>query len=250
VRPGGWRALEVVAETASTNADVAARVREGEPEGLVRVAEHQVAGRGRLDRSWTSPPRAGLTVSVLLRPRVAASGWGWLPLVSGLAVVRAVRATCGLPATLKWPNDVVVGPADAPRKLAGLLVEAPAAGAAVVGIGLNVSTTREELPVPAATSLLLEGSATTDRDTVLRAVLRSLAATYATWQDDAALARAGYREACSTVGSRVAVALPDGTRLEGEATGVDDAARLLVWDGRRETAVAAGDVVHVRPGGR
>ena len=259
VGEGGWRALEVVQSTGSTNDDLAERARAGEAEGLVRVAEVQAGGRGRLGRAWASPARAGLTVSVLLRPRAPQAGWGWLPLLTGLAVVRAVRVTCGLPAVLKWPNDVLVeptptgGPAGsaggaepAARKLAGVLAEVPAPGAVVLGVGLNVSTSREELPVDTATSLVLEGSATVDRDTVLRAVLRSLRATYDGWQDDPEPVRAAYREACDTLGRRVVVALPDGSRLEGEATGVDDVGRLLLWDGAAETAVGAGDVLHVR----
>lgn len=247
----GWRALEVVQTTGSTNDDLAERARAGEPEGLVRVAELQVGGKGRLGRAWASPARAGLTLSVLLRPRAPQAAWGWVPLLTGLAVVRAVRATCGLPAVLKWPNDVLVEPragATDPqtRKLAGVLAEVPAPGAVVVGVGINVSTTREELPVDTATSLVLEGSATTDRDTVLRAVLRSLRTTYDSWQDDPEPVRAGYREACDTLGRRVVVSLPDGSRLDGDATGVDDLGRLLVWDGVTEQAVGAGDVVHVR----
>lgn len=260
VGPGGWRELEVVASTPSTNADLAARAREGEAEGVVRVAELQTGGRGRLDRTWVSPARAGLTVSVLLRPAAPPREWGWVPLLTGLAVVRAVRETCGLPAALKWPNDVVVeggagatqpGPAPgvATRKLAGVLVEVPAPGAAVVGLGLNVTTTRDELPVPTATSLALEGAATTDRDTVLRAVLRALRRAYDDWQADPDDLRAAYRDACATLGRQVTAALPDGTALRGEATGVDDAGRLLVWDGARETAVGAGEVVHLRPSG-
>jgi BirA family transcriptional regulator, biotin operon repressor / biotin---[acetyl-CoA-carboxylase] ligase len=254
LREGGWRRLEVVESTGSTNADLAERARAGEPEGLVRVAELQTGGKGRLDRGWVSPPRAGVTVSVLLRPRAPQAAWGWVPLLTGLAAVRAVRETCGLPAVVKWPNDVLVegtGGLDerAARKLAGILAEVPEPAAVVVGIGLNVSTTRGELPVATATSLLLEGAATTDRDTVLRALLRSLRATYDSWQDDPEPTRAAYREVCDTLGRPVAVTLPDGRSLEGEATGVDDAGRLLLWDGTRETAVGAGDVVHVRPPG-
>lgn len=251
VREGGWRSLDVVSATGSTNADLASRARDGEAEGAVLVAELQTGGRGRLERGWVSPARAGLTFSVLLRPRVDPAAWGWLPLLTGLAVVRAVRETCGLPAVLKWPNDVLVEGEGglgviASRKVAGILAEVPAPGAAVVGVGLNVSTRRSELPVDTATSLALEGAATTDRDTVLRALLRALAGTYAAWQADPADVRAGYREACDTLGRRVRATLPGAVRLEGEATGIDDEGRLLVWDGVRETAVAAGDVVHVR----
>lgn len=232
--PDGWR-VEVLEETASTNAVVAARAVAGEPAGLVVVAEHQVAGRGRLDRTWVSPPRAGLTFSVLHRPALAAGRWPWLPLLTGLAVATALRERAGVEAVLKWPNDVLLGE----RKVCGVLAEVPVAGAAVLGIGLNVTTTREELPHDAATSLRLAGASTTDRDTLLRAVLRSLGAVLA----DVDAARQGYRALCSTIGAPVRVELPGDRAVEGTAEAVDDDGRLVV-DG---TPYAAGDVVHLRP---
>lgn len=222
----GWR-VEVMGTTTSTNAVVAERARAGEAAGLCLVAEHQTAGRGRLDRTWVSPPRAGLTLSLLLRP--AQPELGWVPLLAGLAVVRAVREQAELDAALKWPNDVLVGD----RKLAGLLAQA-VDGAVVVGIGLNVSTRRDELPDERATSLLLEGAATTDRDTVLRAVLRAVSFTD---QD-----RDAYRAACTTLGRQVQVHLPGGEVVGGLAEAVDEHGRLVV-DG---APYAAGDVVHLR----
>ena len=229
--PDGWR-VEVLATTPSTNAVVAERARGGEPAGLVVVAEHQSAGRGRLDRSWTSPARAGLTFSVLLRPDLSAGQLPWLPLWGGVAVARALREQTGVDAVLKWPNDVLVDG----RKVCGLLAEVPVPGAVVLGVGLNVTTRRAELPLPTATSLLLEGATTTDRDTVLRAVLRSLASVLAEASPE------GYRALCSTLGQRVRVELPGGP-VEGRAEAVDDAGRLVV-DGRPHPA---GDVVHLRP---
>ena len=223
----GWR-VEVLDRAASTNAVVAERARAGEPHGLVVVAEEQTAGRGRLDRSWVSPPRAGLTFSVLLRPE---GPLGWVPLLGGLGVVRALRDQAGLDAVLKWPNDVLVGN----RKACGLLAEA-VDGAVVLGIGLNVTTRADELPVATATSLALEGATTTDRDTVLRAVLRALAG--ALGDRDTT----GYRQACATIGRRVRVELPGGASVEGTAEDVDEQGRLVV-DG---TPFAAGDVVHLR----
>src|SRR3982751_6751443 len=92
VPDGLWTDLRVVAETASTNADLAAAARQGEPEGAVLVAERQSAGRGRLGRRWESPARAGIAVSVLLRPgRAALDRQSWLPLLAGVALVEAVR---------------------------------------------------------------------------------------------------------------------------------------------------------------
>ena len=227
--PDGYR-VEVLDEVGSTNAAVAERARAGEPAGLVVVAEQQTAGRGRLDRSWVSPARAGLTFSVLLRPDLPPARWGWLPLMAGVAVARGVRAVAEVEAVLKWPNDVLLGG----RKVCGLLAEAVAPGAVVLGIGLNVTTREAELPHAGATSLQLAGSVSTDRDTLLRAVLRELATAVA--QPDPA----AYRALCSTLGRRVRVELPAGA-VEGVAEQVDDDGRLVV-DG---TAYGAGDVVHL-----
>ncbi|HEX7354913.1 MAG TPA: biotin--[acetyl-CoA-carboxylase] ligase [Mycobacteriales bacterium] len=225
---GGWR-VEVVEATGSTNADVAARARAGEPAGLVLVAEEQVQGRGRLGRTWTSPPRAGLTFSALLTVPPSP----WVPLLAGVAVCRALSSAAGLDARLKWPNDVLVRD----RKICGILAEV-AAGHVVLGIGLNVSTRADELPPDRpSTSVLLAGG-TADRLTLLRAILRALA-------DDAS--RADYRDLCATLGREVTVHLPDGTVSTGTATAVDDDGRLVVADAAgAATAYAAGDVVHLR----
>jgi BirA family transcriptional regulator, biotin operon repressor / biotin---[acetyl-CoA-carboxylase] ligase len=242
-----WREIRVVPETASTNTDLAAEARAGAAEGLVLVAESQTAGRGRLDRTWTAPPRAGLTFSVLLRPAgVPVPSWGWLPLLAGVAVSAAVGRLAELELRLKWPNDVLVGD----RKVAGILAER-ADGAAVVGMGLNVTTRTAELPVPAATSLALAGAACTDRDPLLRAVLRELDAQYRRWRGVAGdPGRSGllpaYRERCATLGRQVRVELPGGGRVEGEATEIDASGRLVVMGAEGVTAVGAGDVVHVR----
>ena len=235
--PDGWR-VEVLAVTGSTNAVVAQRALDGEPAGLVVVAEAQTAGRGRLDRSWTSPPRAGLTMSVLVRPDLPPERWPWLPLLAGLAVSTALREQAELDAVLKWPNDVLVED----RKLCGVLAEVPAPGAAVLGIGLNVTTRAAELPQTAPTpptSVAMAGGATTDRDTLLRAVLRALGDALA----DVDAARAAYRERCSTLGRHVRLSLPGDAQVEGVAEDVDDVGRLVVA-GR---AYGAGDVVHLRP---
>ncbi|MCW2614066.1 MAG: biotin--[acetyl-CoA-carboxylase] ligase [Frankiales bacterium] len=233
LEPDGWR-VEVLAETGSTNAVVAERASAGEGHGLVVVAESQTAGRGRLDRTWVSPPRAGLTMSVLVRPDLPADRWSWLPLLTGLAVANALSEHAGVEAVLKWPNDVLVDG----KKVCGVLVEVPEAGAAVLGIGLNVTTRADELPHDGATSLALAGASTTDRGTLLRAVLRALTVVLA----DVDAARTAYRERCSSIGSRVRVELPTGDAVEGTADAVDDSGRLVV-DG---TPYSVGDVVHLR----
>ena len=182
-----------------------------------------------------SPPRAGLTFSALVRPELPPTDWPWLPLWTGLAVATALRERAEVDAVLKWPNDVLVQD----RKVCGVLAEVPVPGAAVLGVGLNVTTTAGELPHDAAGSLRLAGAATTDRDTLLRAVLRSLAAVLA----DTDTAKAAYRERCSTLGRRVRLELPGDRSVEGLAEAVDDSGRLVV-DG---VAYGAGDVVHLRP---
>lgn len=244
---GPWTDVRVVARTTSTNADVAALARAGAPSGLVLVAETQTAGRGRLDRSWTAPSRSGLTFSVLLRPPdLPPARWGWLPLLTGLAVAEAVGRVADVTATVKWPNDVLVGE----RKLAGILAER-VGDAVVIGVGLNVSLREDELPVPQATSVALAGGTVTDRDTVLRGVLRAIGARYVAWAaaaDDAAL-RTDYLAVSATVGRDVRVVLPGERELMGSAADVDADGRLVLDTGDGMQVVGAGDVVHVRPAG-
>jgi BirA family biotin operon repressor/biotin-[acetyl-CoA-carboxylase] ligase len=236
--------VEILDDAASTNAVVAERSRAGARHGLVVVAEHQTAGRGRLDRAWEAPARSSLTFSVLLRPRVPAAEWPWLPLLAGHALVTALREA-EVPAGLKWPNDVLVGE----RKLAGILlerVEAAEGPAAVLGIGLNVSTTADELPVDTATSLALATGSAPDRTELLARVLGRLAEEYDDWQAGgpgrSAALRAAYTEACVTLGREVRVELPGGQTRTGTARAIDEGGRLVVDD----FAVGAGDVVHVR----
>jgi len=242
----GWRDVEVVGRTASTNADLAARARDGEGPGLVLLAEEQTAGRGRLDRRWEAPPRSSLLLSVLLRPAPPPSTWTLLPFVAGVAVAEAVRSVALLPAELKWPNDVLVDGA----KLGGILVER-VDSAAVVGIGLNVSLRESELPVPTATSVALAGGVA-DRELLAREVLRALGRRLAEWEraDGAPSAiLPAYREICATIGSMVTVQLPGGGQVNGSVSAVDDSGQLLVASDDGLTAVSAGDVVHVRPAG-
>lgn len=245
----------VLASTGSTNEVVADRARGGAPEGLVVVTEHQTAGRGRLDRTWETPAGTALTFSVLLRPEVPPAQWPWLPLLTGYAVAKTLAAA-GFGAQLKWPNDVMLGD----RKVAGILVErveGEGGPAAVVGIGLNVLLTEEQLPVPTATSLLLEsaglGHPVPDRTALLAALVETLSESYAAWQAGIAdgsspRLRESYARVCSTLGRDVEVALPDGSTLTGRATGIDEHGRLVVAPAAGpEVAVGAGDVVHVRP---
>ena len=138
-----WADLRLAERTESTNADVVAAARAGAPQGLVVIAEEQTGGRGRLDREWSAPVRSSLLVSVLLRPTPEPVTWPLLSLIAGLAVVESIVAVGKVAASLKWPNDVLVDD----RKLAGLLAER-VDDAVVIGFGVNVSMTTDELPVP------------------------------------------------------------------------------------------------------
>ncbi|MBX9423266.1 MULTISPECIES: biotin--[acetyl-CoA-carboxylase] ligase [Streptomyces] len=252
VLPDGlWTSLDVVPTTGSTNSDLAARADEL-PGGAVLVAEEQTSGRGRLDRSWTAPARSGLFVSVLLKPDVPVHRWGWLPLLTGVAAATGLAKSAGVDMSLKWPNDLLVSVGGEERKTGGILAERAGTDAVVIGLGLNVTLREDELPVPGAGSLLLADAVSTDRDTLLRAVLRSFEQWYGDWvradgDPEASGLQAAYAAGCATLGRRVRADLPGERMLEGEAVALDGDGRLVVaTEGGGTEAVGAGDIVHLR----
>ncbi|MEV5701390.1 biotin--[acetyl-CoA-carboxylase] ligase [Streptomyces anthocyanicus] len=255
VRDGGlWRQVDVVQRTGSTNSDLVARAAEGGlAEGVVLVAEEQSAARGRLDRQWTAPARSGLFFSVLLRPaEVPVPRWGWLPLLTGVAVATGLSRVAGVDTALKWPNDLLVTVGDEERKAGGILVERAGDDGVVIGVGINVSLRAEELPVPRAGSLALAGAVNTDRDPLLRGVLRSLEDWYGRWRgaggDPAASGlQETYAAGCATLGRMVRAELPGDRSLVGEAVAVDGDGRLVLATGAGvQEPVGAGDIVHLR----
>jgi BirA family biotin operon repressor/biotin-[acetyl-CoA-carboxylase] ligase len=236
--------VETVVEIESTNREVLARAASGAPEGLVLVADHQTAGRGRLDRTWEAPPRASLLVSVLLRPSLPIEDRHLLTVAAGLAAVEAVAVVAGVAASLKWPNDVLVGD----RKLAGILAEA-AGEAVVVGMGLNVDW--PELPAhlaDTATSLQLETGRPVGRDAVLRPWLEGFGRRYEQLGSAAGRSAmvAEHRACCSTLGRAVRVTLA-GEELLGTAIDIGATGALVVATASGPRRVVAGDVVHLRP---
>lgn len=242
-----WDSVEVVSQTGSTNADLADRARSGSPAGTVLVTDHQTAGRGRLGRTWTAPSGSSIALSLLLRPDRDPASWTWLPLLAGLAVADTVRAIAHAPAVVKWPNDVLVDG----LKLCGILAErvGTADGAAcVLGVGINVHLTADELPVPTATSLaVLRPGQRFVRGEIIATLLATFALLYHRWEDgrDDELV-AEYLARCDTLGRQVKVVQADGSAVQGEAVGVDPTGRLLVRTSNRTETFAAGDVLHLR----
>jgi len=241
---GEWDERRFV-EIDSTNTYLRDQARLGAPEGLVAVADHQTAGRGRLDRRWEAPPGASLLASVLFRPEMDRADLYLCTAAVALAAVEACRCVAGVETVLKWPNDLLVGGA----KLAGVLAEAEFDGpacAVVVGIGINVGW-----PGPAdvgGTCLNDLSGTSVDRQGLLEALLTSLSPRRALLDTAGGRRslRAELRESCATVGQHVRVEL-EGETIVGVASEIDDAGHLIVLtiDGPR--TVTAGDVVHLRP---
>lgn len=240
--------LLALPECASTNAELRARAADatGWPHLSVLLTDSQTAGRGRLDRSWMTPPGSALAISVLLRDLpVDVDARGWVPLAAGVAMTDAVTAQLpGHQVGLKWPNDVLVDG----RKICGILAEV-AGSAVIVGTGVNTAMTAAELPVPTATSFAaLDVQVDIDRllvdyltrlDGIIRALSREADAT-ASGLHGEATAR------CLTLGQDVVVSMPDGTTLRGRGVRLAADGRLVVDDGHEERAVSSGDVIHAR----
>ncbi len=248
------------------------------PHGAVIVTDDQTSGRGRLGRTWLAPTGKTLAISVLLRPELPGGapfppdGYGWIPLIAGAAMTEAVRraveaaasardddeeddGTGGVEVELKWPNDVLVSG----YKVCGILSElvppstgSGAAGAVVVGAGLNLTLDEHDLPTLTSTSLLLVTGVHPDADRVLADYLGtflSLMRAFAEHGADAAASGIADRVSslCGTLGAEVRVELPGGREVLGVAERLEPDGRLLVRDRNGEAqAVAAGDVTHLR----
>ncbi|MEG3615600.1 biotin--[acetyl-CoA-carboxylase] ligase [Isoptericola haloaureus] len=264
--------VDVVEAAASTHTDLVARARAGAEIPAALVAEHQQAGRGRAGRTWETPAHAALTVSFLLRPHVPTDELGWMPLLTGLALARTLRAE-GVRAQVKWPNDVLLPAPTAVeglgrfRKVAGVLAEvvpdaapvtapgdpgdADDAPVVVVGVGLNVDQRAEELPVPTATSVALAGR-DLDRGELLVGLTGELFTLVARWEaaggDAVEAGLAGeYAEVSATLGRTVRAELAGGAgSVEGEAVRVADDGALVLATAAGERVVTAGDVHHLR----
>lgn len=237
-----WQELQVLGRTESTNATLAADPR---PWRVV-TANFQSAGRGRLDRQWEAPEGTSIALSASLPLPTDTTRWGWVPLLVGVAVRRALRRLTQLEIGLKWPNDVLVcTDSGAWRKVGGILCEAVGGPepVVVVGLGLNVWQKQDELPSDAATSLFLNG-VYVDRETIIVQILQELEAVQQIW--DRTDLDNEYRNACVTVGQFVRVS-SNAAVVEGIAVDVDEIGRLVLDQDGELVPHSVGDIVHVRP---
>jgi len=216
---------------------------DGAVDGTCMVAGEQSAGRGRHGRQWVSDPGAGLWCSTVLREGLDPGlDPGRVPLIAALAVLDVAAALGGMNLGIKWPNDILASddPKSGGRKMAGILAEV-VNGAVIVGIGINVDYSAEDIPFPGATSWFAETGQHPDRSELLAGLLGALFDRRA--QDPAAVL-ADYRAACVTIGAEVQVVLPDGQQFTGRGIDVDESGHLIVRSGRTLRTVIAGDVIH------
>lgn len=242
-----WETPERHPSIDSTNLEAA---RDPRP-GRVVVADHQSAGQGRRGRTWSSPPGTGMAISAVV-PGLPPAVVGWLPLVAGLAVVRALAdSRWPVDATLKWPNDVLVAAGPRPGKICGVLAQVVAPGAVVVGTGVNVDHAEDQLPVATATSWRLArgGAPLPDgaREAFLQDYLRHLADLHDSLADgQVARVRAAYLDRSATLRRTVVVHRPDGGTAEGLAVDLADDGALVVEGPGGRVVHHAGDVEHLR----
>lgn len=240
--------LLALAETGSTNQDLLAQAASNQhPEFFTLITEFQTAGRGRLDRKWQADPGSSVMASVLLRPSFKDdSAIGWLSLMMAEAIKTAL-AEVGIESKIKWPNDVLVKG----QKISGILAEANSdLSAVVVGFGINVNQSAQELPTGTATSLLVEGATNLDRDSLLAQTLSSFQQLYLGFVEAGDAVSSGLRAriigSSATIGELVEVSFPDGSSAVGEAIGIDEGGRLQVLSSTKTLTVSAGDVLHLR----
>ena len=241
--------LLALAETGSTNQDLLALAASDQhPEFFTLITEFQTAGRGRLDRKWQAAPGSSVMASVLVRPSFKDdSAIWWLSLMMAEAIKSAL-AEVGIESKIKWPNDVLVKG----QKISGILAEANSdLSAVVVGFGINVNQSAQELPTGSATSLLVDGATNLDRDSLLAQTLSSCQQLYLDFVEGGGDAvSSGLRpkiiESSATIGELVEVSFPDGSSAVGEAIGIDEGGRMQVFSSTKTLTVSAGDFLHLR----
>ena len=205
--------------------------------GDVITAEYQSAGRGRLDRKFDAEKSSALLFSFYLEPKVKVEIFGYLTLLVGASVTSTInKITKTNNFKCKWPNDILFGD----LKVAGLLAEKTESGV-IVGVGINVSTEKDELPVSHATSVFLATNALINRNILLGHILNNLEQDLLSWQGGKDLT-SKYRELSATIGKQVRVEMPDGSQIEGAAVDIDETGSLRLDNGE---LITVGDVIHL-----
>ncbi len=230
-----WR-VSVVDVTTSTQTALVTRAIAGKVKpGDVITANFQRAGRGRMSRTFEAPKNSALLFSFYLKPQRKKEDWGWISLIAGTSVAQVLKKYS---ATVKWPNDILIKE----KKVSGLICEFNGEGV-VVGIGINVGMTMDELPVPTATSLAIQGATNIDRNHLLADVLNEFESIFTHWDlgDDSITGL--YTSLCSTLGTKVQIHYPNDLIEKGIATGISARGELILDSGSH---VQAGDVVHLR----
>lgn len=232
-----WR-VSVVELTGSTQDDLLKRVESSQAQnGDVLVANYQSHGRGRLERTFNAPPGSALLFSLYFKPTREKAEWGILTLIAGISVCDVLNTLLEKSVTLKWPNDLLIDG----KKVCGLIAQVSEEGI-VLGIGINVEMTKQELPVPEATSLAIEGGSILDRNHICALILESLEENFLRFEAGEDFVEI-YTNLSSTIGREVRVELPGGRKIESLAVGIDPTGALVLADGSH---ISAGDVIHLR----
>lgn len=233
-----WR-VSVVEVTGSTQDDLTQLVADKKAKsGEVITSEYQSAGRGRLDRKFDAPASSALMFSFFVEPIRDKSDWSFLPLLTGLSAIFSLTTLDPeFSPTLKWPNDILIGDG----KVGGIIAQASGEGV-VIGVGINVGMSQEELPVVTATSLALHNFSILDRNLILSTFLTTFEELFERWQNGEDL-RHLYKERSTTIGHDIRIEHPDGSHKNGKAVDVTPAGELILEDGSR---VTVGDIVHLR----
>jgi BirA family biotin operon repressor/biotin-[acetyl-CoA-carboxylase] ligase len=233
-----WR-VSVVEVTGSTQDDLAAQLSRNEVKsGAVLVTEFQSAGKGRLDRTFEAPQGSALLFSLYIEPKREKSEWSFLPILAGLVSTLALsQLDPRFSVELKWPNDLQISS----KKLGGIIAQATERGV-ILGIGINVGMSKEELPIETATSLIIEGFDALDRNLILSSILNTFEELMGRWEDGEDL-RHLYRERSATLNQKIQVELPGGEKRSGFAEDISPAGELILEDGER---ITVGDIVHLR----
>ena len=248
------QSIHILTETASTNSLGMTLAESGDPHGTVILAEQQTAGKGRLGRSWVSPPRKNIYCSIILRDPCLQKHLTWIPLATGLALSEAIQKTQTITSSLKWPNDILIRN----KKLAGILCQSTSrgqsAGGVIVGFGVNVNAGPEDFPADlqtTSTSLFQESGQLCHRNRLLASMFNHLER----WYDQLAshnidTVKSAYSAACSTLGMDVRCTLKESKEIRGHATaiGIDGSLQVIPFDqgAKHPIEIHSADVIHVR----